>query len=276
MISCRVRPLAWIAVVVAFAAACAPPPDGPADSGMVRAGLYIEPQTLSLLGKNDRSSEIVARLVTDSLVQYDSRLELRPMLATDWEISDDGTIVTFHLREGVRWHDGAPVTARDVVFSVEKARQPATESKSFMAQFDNLVRLEAPDDHTVVAEYSEPYADFLEGWTVPIIPEHLAGLEPDLLQSEFARHPVGCGPFVLTRHDPGIEIVLEANPDYWGGMPQIAGVSLTIVPDERTAYQALLKGDLHLIGTPPDIWEEAQSSREADWLERFVYYRLTV
>ena len=270
------RLLAGAALLSIAAAACVTPPDRDDLPSVVRAGLYAEPQSLSLLGKTDRSSEIVGRLVTDSLVQYDARLDLQPMLATSWEISPDGRTVTFELRDGVRWHDGAPVTARDVVFSVEKSREPATEAKSFLAGFQDLVRVEALDDLTVRAEYSKPYADFMEAWTVPIIPEHLAGREPELLKSEFARHPVGCGPFRFVRYDPGQEIVLEANDDYWGGKPAIEGVTLQVIPDERTAYQALLRGDLHLLSVPPDIWAEAESSRDADRLGRLLFYRLTV
>lgn len=265
-----------IVAALASAVACAPAPEPAIGNGVVRAGLYADPQTLSLLGKNDTNSEIIARLVTDSLVQYDAHLELQPRLATAWEISPDGRTVTFHLRPGVRWHDGAPVTARDVVFSVEKARDPATDSKSYMSSFQNLLRIEAIEDLTVVAEYATAYADFLEGWAIPIIPEHLAGREPDLLGSDFARHPVGCGPFKFDRHEPGREIVLASNPDYWDGEPRIDGISFSVVPDERTAYQALLKGDLHVIGVPPDIWAEARASPEAARLARFVYHKLTV
>jgi peptide/nickel transport system substrate-binding protein len=271
------RPAALgIAAALVCGVACAPPSQPATAGGVVRAGFYTEPQTLSLLGKTDANSEIIARLVTDSLVQYDARLELQPMLATAWEVSPDGKTVTFHLRRGVRWHDGAPVTARDVVFSVTKARDPATDAKSLMSSFQDLLRVEAIDDHTVVAEYRTPYADFLEGWTVPIIPEHLAGAEPDLLASEFARHPIGCGPFKFARHDPGREIALESNPDYWGGEPEIDGITFSIVHDESTAYQAVLRGDLDVIGVPPDIWGEARRSPDAERLARFVYYRLAV
>ena len=270
------RLLLGVALLSIAAAACVAAPDRDNLPSVVRAGLYAEPQSLSLLGKHDRNSGIVARLVTDSLVQYDARLELKPMLATSWEISPDGRTVTFELRDGVRWHDGAPVTARDVVFTVEKSREPATEAKSFLSGFQDLVRVEALDDLTVRAEYSKSYADFMEAWTVPIIPEHLAGREPELLKSEFARHPVGCGPFRFVRHEPGQEIVFEANDDYWGGKPAIEGVTLQVIPDERTAYQALLRGDLHLLSVPPDIWAEAEASRDADRLGRLLFYRLTV
>lgn len=272
----RLKLLALVALLPIAAAACGAAPDRDASPGVVRAALYSEPQTLSLVGKNDRSSDIVARLVTDSLVEYDAGLELQPMLATSWEVSPDGRTVTFELRDGVRWHDGAPVTARDVVFTVEKARDPATEAKSYLAGFQDLVRVEALDDRTVRAEYSKPYADFLEDWRLPIIPEHLAGREPELLTSEFARNPVGCGPFRFVRHEPGQETVLEVNDDYWGGRPAVDGITLRVVPDERTAYQAMLRGDLHLLSAPPDIWAEANRSPDAAHLGRVLFHRLTV
>jgi peptide/nickel transport system substrate-binding protein len=268
------RAVALAALVVALA--CTPRPERGPDTNEVRAGLYSDPQSVSLLGGRDRTSEIIGRLVTDSLVQYDSSLILQPRLASSWEIDQEGRRVTFHLRSGVLWHDGTPLTADDVLFSVAKARDPASQAPSFLTQFEDLVDIHAPDPMTVEATYSKAYADFLEGWTLPIIPEHLAGRDEDLLTGEFARNPIGCGPFRFVRYEPGVEIVLERNPDYWDGAPEIERLTFRVVPDDRTAYQALLRGDLDLVSVPPDLWRESLDSPEAEGLTRFVYYRLAV
>jgi len=113
--------------------ACAPAPEKTSDVP-VRAALWKDPLSLSLVGNPDTNAEFVARLVTDSLVSLDARLQIVPQLATSWELGEDGRTLTFHLREGVRWHDGQPFTAGDVVFTWEKVMDPATRAKSFAAR----------------------------------------------------------------------------------------------------------------------------------------------
>ena len=258
------------------ALSCATPPSGGHETGIVHAGFTTDPQTLTMVGKTDRYSEIVGRLLTDSLFQYDAGLNLQPVLASSWDLSPDGLTATFRLQRGVRWHDGAPLTARDVLFTVSKVRDPSTEAASYLSQFQDLVSIEAPDEYTVRASYSKFYADFLEGWTVPIIPEHLAGKDEHLLTGEFARHPIGCGPFRFVRYEPGIEIVLEANPDYWAGPLSVRQLVFRIIPDDRTGYQALLRGDLSMALLTPDLWMQAQRSEEARRLKQLFFYRNTV
>ncbi len=267
---------AAVAIVLAVAGCRGPAPAGH-PPGTVRAAIPTDPQTLSLLGKNDRYSQVIGQLVSDSLVRYDESLELVPRLAASWDVSDGGRTVEFHLRPGVRWQDGAPVTSRDVLFSVEKARDPAVEAHTYRAQFADLEAIDAPDDLTVRARYREGFADFLEAWTLPILPEHLAGRDADLLTGAFAQAPVGCGPFRLVRYDPGRGIVLEAWDGYWDGPPRLRKLVFKVIKDERTQYQELLGGGLDLLGVTPDLWEEHRGdpSRGKD-IAAFTYHRLSL
>lgn len=241
----------------------------------VRALLSLDPPSMSLIGKADRNSEIVAAQVLDSLVQYDTQLELVPRVAESWEYSDDRRTLTFRLRPGVRWHDGREVTAHDVVFTVEQVRDPAVENRTYPPLFDHLESVTALDDRTVQARYAKPTVEMLEGWRVPLLPRHLAERGADLLTGEYASHPVGCGPFRFLRYRPGEEIVLEANDDYWDGRPRIDRLVFRIYPDQRTGYQALLAGDLDILVVTPDLWHEAQESG-AEGLASLFYYRLNV
>ncbi len=242
----------------------------------VRALLSQDPPSLSLLGKPDHNSEIVATQITDSLVQYDDRLELLPRVAESYEFSDGGRTLVFRLRPGVRWHDGRPVTAADVIFSVEQARDPAVENRTFAPQFADLVSLETPDERTIRARYSRPARGALEAWRLPLLPRHLAQRGAELLTGSYARHPVGCGPFRFVRYRPGEEIVLEANDDYWDGRPHIDRLVFVIYPDQRTAFQALRARDLDIMVASPDLWHEARLSAAATRPESFVYYRLNL
>ncbi len=241
----------------------------------VRAAMAAFPTSLSLIGKTDTNSEIIARLVTDSLVQYDATLAPRPRLAESWDLAADGREVTFHLRKGVLWHDGTEVTASDVVFTVRKVREPATEARSAIGQFESVESIEAPDPATVRVRFKEPCADPLDPFTLPIVPEHVAGKDPDILTGRFAEHPVGCGPFRFVRAVPGREIVLEANPAYWDGAPSLRRITFTVLPDERTAYGALLRGDLDLLGVTPDVFRDAATNPQAARLRRFHYFMMS-
>jgi peptide/nickel transport system substrate-binding protein len=235
-----------------------------------------DPASLSLLGKVDRNSEILAAQLTDSLLQFDEQMDLRPRLAERYEISEDRLTLTFKLRRGVRWHDGKEVTADDVLFSVEQARDPTVENRAFAPKFDQLAGVEALDSHTVRARYEKAFPDAIEGWRLPIIPRHLAEAGPALITGEYARHPVGCGPFRFVRHRQGEEIVLEANDDYWDGRPPIDRLVFRIYPDQRTGFQALLAGELDMMTVTPDLWREARESQSASRLDSVVYYRLNV
>ncbi len=266
---------ALVLAALLLAPRCAAPPGTQSRLGMVRAPMPNFPSSLSLIGKTDTSSEVLARLVTDSLFQYDTALELKPRLAASWTISPDGRTLVFRLRDGVRWHDGAPVTASDVVFTVEKVRDPSTEARSYLPSFQALVSVKALDALTVEARYSEPYADVLDAWTLPIIPRHAAEKDTNLLTGAFSRHPIGCGPFRFVRAEPGREIVLEANPDYWDGRPLLDRLAFEILPDERTSYQALLRGDLDMLVVTPDFWKEAQEAVAGSRFRRAVFFPLS-
>jgi len=255
---------------------CNPPAADPARHNAVRALLGADPQSLSVIGTGDRYAQLVGMLISDPLVGYDADLRLRGRLAESWRVSEDGREVTFRLRRGVRWHDGQPVTARDVLFTVDKIRDPASRARTYAAGFDeHEVEVVAPDDYTVVARYREPYADFLEYWWVPIIPAHAVG-GGELLTSDFARHPIGCGPFRFVEFVPGERLVLEANDDYWDGRPSIDTLTFRMFPDERTAYQTFLRGELDLMPATPDIFAEAATDERPWPIERAVYYRFNV
>lgn len=252
------------------------PAPGLPHGNTVRVLLGADPASLSMLGKVDNNGARVNILLTDSLVQYDADLQLRPRVAESWELSNDRKTVTFRLREGVRWHDGTPVTADDVVFTIDKVREPAVENKTYGPMFRDLDSIEALDRLTVVARYAQITPDFLEAWRVPLLPRHLAGVEEDLLTSEFSRHPVGCGPFRFVSYRPGQEIVLRANDDYWDGRPHIDRLVFKIYPDLRTGYQALLIGNLDLIKVSPDLWREARDSEAGAHLTAIAYSTLAV
>jgi peptide/nickel transport system substrate-binding protein len=266
---------ALAALVLLGLAACAVPPEQ-SRAVPVRAALWKDPLSLSLIGNPDTNAEFVARLVTDSLVTLDARLRIVPQLATSWEPGEGGRTLTFHLRDGVRWHDGRPFTADDVVFTWQKVMEPDTQAKSFAADLETVQSVEALDARTVRVRYHAPDPSALLAWRVPLVPRHAAGSEPDLLRSAFAEHPVGCGPFRFVAWDHGQEIRLEAFPGYWGGPPRIPGITFAILSDDRTAWEALMAGQLHLLSMTPELARQAVRDPRARGFQRRSYSPLRV
>jgi peptide/nickel transport system substrate-binding protein len=260
---------------VCLLASCSPAeaPSGVAAERVVRMHITKDPASMSLIGKTDLNAEIFAMRLTDALVQYDDKLILQPLLAESWQLSEEDKTITFTLRENVRWHDGQPVTAADVLFTINKLREPETENRTWAPDLRDLTSLEAPDERTVVATYSVMKADALEAWRTPILPAHIAGQDTDLFNGEFVRHPIGCGPFKFVHYIRGQEIVMQANDDYWGGRPEIDRLEIKIFADQQTAYQALMTGDLHIMVMSSNLWEQARESDQADRFELTSFKR---
>ena len=266
-----IRALFTAAAALALCACAGPPSRKDND---VRVAIYSNPMSLSLIGNTDLSSSQIASMISDGLVAYDAQGHYVPMVARSWELSEDGKSLTFHLRDGVLWHDGERLTSRDVAYTVKKIQDPATQARSWVSQFTNVARVETPDDLTVVVHYATTYADALEPWRVPLVPEHVASKDANFLGGAFAHHPIGCGPFRFVSFDPGQSVVLDAFDRYWGGRPAMDRIAIKIVAAERTAYESLLLGELDLLVVTPDLWRDALSAPAAARLARFVYYRL--
>ncbi len=165
-----------------------------------------------------------------------------PRLAASFEASPDGRQVTFHLRPGVRWHDGKPFTARDVLYT-EKLLKQLDDGRRHRVNFGPLESLTAPDDLTVRATYGEPFAGALVGWRETfILPAHLPW-DPNG-PSALDRAPVGTGPFVFLKWEPQQSIVLEANRQYFAGRPWVDRYVQRVVPSAETLRAAVGTGDV--------------------------------
>src|SRR3989339_2019055 len=143
----------------------------------------------------DAASATINSLIYNGLVKYDGDLNLVGDLAESWDISTDGLTITFHLRKGVKWQDGAPFTAQDVLFTYPVMVDPKTPT-AYSGDYLQVKKAEAPDDFTFRVTYPQPFAPALGSWGLNILPRHLlAGV--DLTKSPLARHPVGTGPYIF-------------------------------------------------------------------------------
>jgi peptide/nickel transport system substrate-binding protein len=263
-------------LVLALAVACRAAP--PSSGGRFAFPLPIEPATLNFVSGTDQSSVMVQRLVADFLVDHDPELRVVPRLAASWDRSADGRVLTFHLRPGVRFHDGTPCTSEDVVFTWNRIMDPASKAVGRIDPFLPVEKVEAPDPATVRVTYREPYAPALRSWEIPILPAHLYR-GADFASAPQNRAPIGTGPFRFVSWDAGQRIVLDANPDYWGGRPRIDGITLRIIPSGDTALQALLAGEIDYARLSPAQWQAHDGDdafrrrfREVRYVPLFFYY----
>lgn len=203
---------------------------------------------IPLLASDSASHDAAARIFS-GLVRYNPSLELEGDLAGSWEVLDGGLTIIFHLREGVRWHDGAPFTSADVDFTFRKLTDPDLPTP-YGGDFEKIERLETPDARTVRVTYKEPFSPGLASWTMAILPKHLLEHE-DLMTTRFARAPIGTGPYRFGRWVSGERIELYANPDYYEGRPRIDRLVIRVVPDAATAFLELHQESVDMTSLTP-------------------------
>ncbi|MEQ1954853.1 ABC transporter substrate-binding protein [Mesorhizobium sp. CN2-181] len=211
--------------------------------GHLVVSLVPEPPALVLQGTHP--SHVIILNVSDGLVSYGEKGELIPQIASSWEQSDDGKQVTIHVREGVKWHDGTPLTAKDVKFSIEVAQKTNTISGPTLRSISSV---EATDDNMVVLNFSTPSQAFwsvIDGAKTQIIPEHLYK-DGDPLTNPYNIKPVGNGPFRFKEWVRGSHLTVERNPDYWDqGKPYLDEITFRFLPDAGARAIALQTGEAH-------------------------------
>ncbi|MBI4226769.1 MAG: peptide-binding protein [Candidatus Omnitrophica bacterium] len=243
--------LAVLAVTAGLCAAAEPADaaDRAVPGDTLVTGSIGDAHTLLPILASDASSGEICGLVYNGLVKYDKQLQVVGDLAESWEILDEGLTIIFHLRQGVRWHDGAPFTAKDVQFTYERLIDPNVRTP-YSGDFERVASLQLLDDYTVKVTYKEPFAPGLISWGMGIMPAHLLRGH-DLQTSPLARRPVGTGPYRFHSWKTGERIVLVANPDYFEHRPYLDRYYYRVIPDQATMFLELSTQQLDETGLTP-------------------------
>lgn len=246
----------FICAVCAFAVLCGCARDAaPGRGNTLVAAISSDPGHLNPAITTNGSVHTAADLLYDGLISLGDDLKPRPALATRWVVEDSGARYRFFLRHGVKWHDGQPFTAADVKFSFDSVLL-RFHSRTRASLLPVLLRIDTPDDTTVVFQFKRPYAPLLAQLDVveaPIVPKHLyAGTDP--LKNPRNMAPVGTGPFRFGSYAHGTEIRYARNATYFGPGPTLDGVVMRVIPDASTQVAALEAGEVDwLFGVPgPD------------------------
>lgn len=228
-----------------------------ADGGERISATGAEPSTLDPILAGDDVSQTLCESIFSGLLRYGPRLTLEGNLARSWEVQDGGRTLVFHLKPGVKWHDGQPLTSADAKFTVECILDPKVPSPS-KALFDLVASMDTPDPLTLVVHYKKAFAPALEGWCQLLVPRHLLKGK-DLVHDGFNRQPVGTGPYKFKRWVDKQYVELEAYPDYHEGPVHITRKLLRFIPEPATRLLELKAGGIDGMGLDPDQYlKEAQ------------------
>jgi len=265
----------WVLAITCFPSLCRSDTRTPADGDWFINHLSAEPATLNPITATDAYASDVNDYVYESLLKRDEKtLELVPVLAESWEISEDHLTYTFHLKKNIRWHDGHPFTAKDILFSFERIRDPKVDAAHLLSYYQDIQNLEAPDDYTIRYHYRIPYFRALEFCGgIPIVPAHLFKETDDFNQHPIGRRPVGTGPYRFLHWDTGKEIVLVRNEEYWGEKPHLSRIVFKIITDATVSLQVLKQGGLDNMSLRPIQWvKQTQSKRFEENFQKLKYY----
>lgn len=185
--------------------------------------------------------------ISDTLIHKNSDGEYEPRMAESWEVNEESTELTFHLRQDLKWSDGEPVTAEDVVFTMQMLKEEAPGFSVVVADLDTV---EAVDDYTVVMKLTRPDVVFLSNLATDMYGSIMPAHGNELWGAEYGTtvdKTLSCGPYILTDWKPDVSMTFEANPDYYAGEADIKEVVFHEMQDTNAAVVALQTGDM-------DVW----------------------
>ena len=247
------KPMSLLVAVLLVLPACTGAEKSVANKAL-RVGWSSEPDTMNPLTTYSTEAQEVLQLVYDKLVQYDTSLKPEPGLAQSWDYSSDGLDITYHLRQGVKWHDGQAFSSEDVKFTYDLIHQ---QNLSEYAQWlTDLVSVDTPDANTVILRFSKPQA-FNPGLAIPILPEHIwQGMSRSDVHKFSNDQPVGTGPFTFVDWKQGETLTIQRNDNWWGDKPAAQRVIFVLYGNEDVMAQALRAGEVDVLTeVPPTIWD---------------------
>jgi peptide/nickel transport system substrate-binding protein len=238
-----------------------PTPTPLPEGGTLVEAVTSEVRTLNPILANDPLSRRVSGLIYIGLLGWDPKSG-QPIgrAAESWEVASDGLSMTFHLRPGLVWSDGSPMTAADVRFTLQAIADPALGSP-LQGGLAGITQVEVPDDATIVLRLAQPDCTLLSRMTFGILPaSQYAPDFSDVASSSANSAPaLASGPFRFLSSEPGQNLQLTRNSNYYGGEPHIESWMIQEYPDARAAVDGLLAGEADMVDVPPELVSEVEA-----------------
>ena len=234
----------------------AAPNEKPVPGDWLVRRLPDEPATLNPITATDDYAMMIDYLIIESMLDMDLNTgDLVPMLAERYEISADKTEFTFYLRKDVKWHDGKPFNADDVIYSFQKIMNPKVDSAPLRVYYVDCTEAKKIDDYTVRFRWKQPYFKALEVLgQMYLVPKHVLNDGTDFNKHPFGRKPIGTGPYKFVSWETGKRMELVKNKDYWGKPANFDKIIFKIITDENVSLQVFNQGELDMVGLTPTQW----------------------
>ncbi|MES0491887.1 MAG: peptide-binding protein [Leptospirales bacterium] len=255
--------LVLIGIIGISASFCSPSVLTKKDPYTLRTLISTNPKNFNPVLLRDAYSSQIAGRIYESMLERDyATLKLKASLARKWEISQDKKTIKFYLRKDVKFHDGTPFTAQDVVFTFNKVMDKTVPNPHMKVYFADVETLYATDDYTIVIRMKKPYFMILEHiGSMSIIPKHIFSKVEDFVVNEYnTRKPIGTGPYKFKTWVSSQKVTLVRNENYWGKKPEIRTIEYKIIEKVDVALQALKKRDLDYMSVTPFQWQRQLTS----------------
>lgn len=230
--------------------------------------LKVEPKSLNTLSAQRDVYQlwITTPNIFEPLLKYDfETIELKPFLAESYSVSEDGLVYTFVLRDDIFFSDSHPITADDVVFTMNTIMDPSVLAGSVASMFTDVADVEKVDCKTVRIRLNRPHFKALENlslWNVGVLPEHIYAYDNP---QDFIKHisnPIGSGPYVFESWAVGQQIILNRNENYWGKKPNLERIVFRFIKNDLAIVQAFKAGEVDLLRPPAEqFWELSRDSK---------------
>ena len=232
-----------VEVVKTVEVTAVPAPAGP--QGTLRVALSIDPNSIYVPLTDERNADNAASQLYDSLVFLDPEGNIQPVLAESWDVSEDGTEYTFHLRQGITFHNGEPFTADDVIATWQYGKG---EESKWKDKYEIAVTVDKIDDYTVKITTDGPNPEFLS-----VLHDYWAIIPNEYMEEVgldgFQEHPIGTGPFMFVEWERGDHITYKANPNYWQeGYPKVENLIFRLIPESATRAAAIQTDEIDVVG----------------------------
>lgn len=220
-----------------------------------------KPKSLHPILNTDKTVDQTLKLIFDSLVDFDENNQVIPHIAKSWTVSEQGTVVNIKLNNQIKWHDGTPLTAQDVVFTL-KAIQDAPESP-YKPCVENIFSYEPLSDETVQIVYKEAFSGYATTLYFPIIPAHIDNLDTN---------PIGTGPYIFETYLSTKQMNLKDNKDYFKGSPNISAIEVLFTPDPESDLYSFDQRIIDVVTTDVVDWEKYAKNKKSTIHEYTTMY----
>ncbi len=207
----------------------------------------------------DESHDSALSLIFSGLTSHDKNSKIIPGLASAWKVSKDGLVYTFDLRKDAYWHDGVKFTAKDVLFTINAAKDKSLNAPAY-TNYEMVNKVDILDDYKIKITLREPFPPFLDVLSLGVIPEHILKGK-NIAESDFNNKPIGTGPYKVIEWKKGQSIELVADKKFYKGAPKIDKIFLKTIPDAQVRLIQLKSGEVDVALIDPSSVKFAKKSK---------------